>query len=178
MFCSSVPYQSARGRDEHAPCIRLTLAGSLITNRGGRHSPPECQRQRRARTLSPPAPRIVEKPQACSISRMNFMAAPMQRQSTCRLLDHCGGRHLPPECQRQRRARTLSLSPSRTVEQPHVCSISRRSFTTTSLQRQTTCRLLDRRGGKHSPPECQRQRRARTLRPPSPPRTVEQPQAC
>ena len=43
---------------------------------------PECQRQRRARTLSSPPPRTVEvRPQAYSITR-SFMAALLQRQFT------------------------------------------------------------------------------------------------
>ena len=45
-----------------------------------KHSPPECQRQRRApRTLSLPPPHTVQQPQACSISR-SLMAASLQRQ--------------------------------------------------------------------------------------------------
>ena len=46
-----------------------------------KHSPPECQRQRRASTLSPPPPRTVEQLQACSISRKSLMAAPLHRQA-------------------------------------------------------------------------------------------------
>ena len=45
--------------------------------RGSKHSPSKCQRQRRARTLSQSAPRTVEQPQACSISR-HLMASLVQ----------------------------------------------------------------------------------------------------
>ena len=46
----------------------------LVLGRGGKHSAPECQRQRRARTLSRPSPCTVEQPQACSISRSSIAA--------------------------------------------------------------------------------------------------------
>ena len=119
----------------------------------------ECQRQRRARTLSPLPPRTVEQPQACSISRSGSLVNPSQRQRPA-------GAWL--ECQRQRRARTLSPLPPCTVEQPQACSISRRgSMAAPSQQQRPAGAWL----------ECQRQRRARTLSP-HPPRTVEQPQAC
>ena len=42
---------------------------SEVRGRGGKHSSPKCQRQRRARTLPFSSPRTVEQPQACSISR-------------------------------------------------------------------------------------------------------------
>ena len=99
-------------------------SGTLTTCRclvpGGKHAPLECQRQRRARTLSPPLSRTVEQSQAGSISR-SFMAAASVAlgRPTCRCLLP-GGNHAPPECHRQRRARTLRLPPPRTVEQPQA----------------------------------------------------------
>ena len=79
-----------------------------MPGRGTKDTPQECQRQRRASTVSLPPPRTVEQPQACSIIWQSFMAAPWQRQITCRLLDQRDGKRSPPEYQRQRRACTLT----------------------------------------------------------------------
>ena len=43
----------------------------------------------RARTLSPPPPRTVEQPHACSISRSFIWQLPLPRQSTCRCRCRC-----------------------------------------------------------------------------------------
>ena len=59
---------------------------------GDKHSPPKYQREKRARTLSPPPPRTVEQPQACTISRI-FMAAPLQRQTQSYKCMIGGGKH-------------------------------------------------------------------------------------
>ena len=86
---------------------------------------------------------------------------------------------LPPQCQRQRRARTVWFHPPRTVEQPQACTISR-SCMAASLQRQTTCRMVQVRGpgAKHSPVGVSAaETSTHTLSPP-PLDTVEQPQAC
>ena len=90
---------SANDSDELAPCVRLHLApcstcklapsvraswqlrcrpqSVQVRGRGSKQSAPECQRQTRARTLSPPPPCTVQHPQACSISE-SFIAAPLQ----------------------------------------------------------------------------------------------------
>ena len=80
-----------------------------------KHSPLKCSRQRRARTLSPPPPFIVEQVQACSISRSFITAAPSQRQTpSCRCLVMVAQALSTrvPEAELQRRARTLSPPPS------------------------------------------------------------------
>ena len=98
-------------------------AGPWCLTTSGKHSPPECQRPRRARTLSRPPPRTVEQPQSCSITSRSLMAASVAKTKppaeVCCLV--CGGKHSPPECHPQRRARTLSRPPPRTVEQPQAC---------------------------------------------------------
>ena len=108
--------------------VALLQTKLQAAGRGGKHSLPMCRRQRRECTWSSPAPRTVEQPQACSISRRS-MAAPSQTalQVACR-----DGKHYPHErlietstqiysfnsqlvCWRQRQARTLSqprLAPS------------------------------------------------------------------
>ena len=85
----------------------------------------ECQRQRRARTLSLPPPRTVEQPQPCSISRSLVAAPPNNGKHFLHQVAGRSGKHSPLKCQRHRRARTLSLPSPRTVEQPQPCSISR-----------------------------------------------------
>ena len=121
-----------------------------------------------------PPPHIVEQPQACSISLMQARYF-SKRQALSISVPEAENVHTfrPPPPQ------PLGCTILASVEQPQqACPISWRTFMAAApLQRQATCRLLDRRSGKHSPLACQRQRRARTLRPP-PPRTVEQPQAC
>ena len=109
-----------------------------VPARGGKHSspPPECPRQGRACTLSSPPPRTVELPQS------------LLHQSELHggsVADHIagawseGGKHSPPECPRQGRARTLSPPPPpRTVEQPQACSINQPELMAALLQRQTT----------------------------------------
>ena len=146
---------------------------------GGKCSPRECQRQRRARTLSPPPPRIVEQPKACS-SSPSFMAAVVAKAHNLQVqLSGPRGKHSPPECQQQRQARILrSPPPPRTVEQPQACSISRSLMAApVVMAHNLQVQVPSPRSGKRSPPKCQRQRRARTLGPP-PPCTVEQSQAC
>ena len=93
-----------------------------------------------------------------------------------------GGRHSLSECQRQRRARTprVRLRLSCTVQQPQACSTRVGAcFHGGSSQCRSQSVQVRSRGGRHSSPECRRQRRARTpfLSPP-PPRTVQQTQAC
>ena len=154
---------------------------------------PECQRQRRARTLSPPPPRTVEQPQACLICRSFIMAISVakanqpagagkgawsrrqalstlrrasgrdepahiesastshwQRHTTCTTWCVAASTLRPLECQRQRRASTLSRPPPRTVEQPQAHSICRSSLAKANhLQVQLQ---EPGRGGKHSPP--------------------------
>ena len=57
------------------------FAGAWVSD--GKHSPPNCQRQRRARTLTPPPPRNVEQPQACSISQTSLMCVCNQKCINC-----------------------------------------------------------------------------------------------
>ena len=115
------------------------------------------RRQRRARTLSLPPPRTVEQPQACSISR-SFMTALLQRPShdILQVPGRSGRQALSQQSasKSERRARTLSLPPPRTVEQPQACSI-RRSFIAASLQRQPHCRQVHSLGRKYSFTKCQ-----------------------
>ena len=121
-----------------------------------------------------PPPHIVEQPQACSISLMQARYF-SKRQALSISVPEAENVHTfrPPPPQ------PLGCTILASVEQPQqACPISWRTFMAAApLQRQATCRLLDRRSGKHSPLACQRQRRACTLNR-SPPRTVEQPQAC
>ena len=137
-------HSSAKGRDEHAPWVRLHLApwssrrklapsvgassrlrcrpqSVQVLGRGGKHSPtavpePETSTHRESLTR----PRTVEHPQACSISR-SFMAAPLQDTVQVR---GRGSKHSHAECKRQRRARTLRPPPPCTVQHPQACSIS------------------------------------------------------
>ena len=54
-----------------------------VPGRASKHpSPPECQQQRQARTLTPPPLRTVEQPQACSTCR-SCMAASVAEHSAC-----------------------------------------------------------------------------------------------
>ena len=123
--------------------------------------------------MSPPPPQTVEQPQACSIMRIN-VAAPLQRQNTCRwcLLEvPSAPASACVACRRQRRALTvMSPPPPRTIEQPQPCPI-RRSCMVAPLQRQNTCRCL------FGVPASETRTHLDSLSP-SPPRTVEQPQAC
>ena len=81
--------------------------------------------ERRARTLSPPPPRTMEQPQACSISREHHGGSVAPRQTpVLQVLGRRGGKHSPTRVP-ERRARTLSQPPSCTVEQPQACSTSR-----------------------------------------------------
>ena len=144
--------------------IRLQVAG-----RGSKHSTHECRRRRRACTVNPPPPRIVEQLQACSVNE-SFMTAPVQTKLQ---VSGLGGKHSPHECRLQRRARTLHPQPPRAVEQSQACSFSWLIVAAPVLTKMQTVG----RGGKHYLNECRRQRRARILHLP-PPRTVEQPQAC
>ena len=123
-----------------------------------------------ARLLIRPAPRSSHKlaPSVGTSWRLYYRIPSIQ--AFCR-----GSKHSPSKCQRQRRARTLSQSAPRTVEQPQACTTKLHGGSVTKPNHQSCeCVIAD---GKHSPLKCQRQRRARTLSPPLP-RTVEQPQAC
>ena len=76
---------------------------------------------------------------------------------------------------RQRRARTLSPCPPRTVE--HRRKLAPSVGASWRLRCRPQSVHVRGCGSKHSHAECKRQRRARTLRPP-PPCTVQHPQAC
>ena len=65
----------AGGPLQRQTTIGLARASCVVPRRGGKHSPLECERQRQACTLSPPPPRTVEQPQACSISRGSMVAS-------------------------------------------------------------------------------------------------------
>ena len=95
--------------------IRLQVAG-----RGSKHSTHECRRRRRARTVNPPPPRIVEQLQACSVNE-SFMTAPVQTKLQ---VSGRGSKHSPQKCRWQRQACTLHPQPPRAVEQLQACSIS------------------------------------------------------
>ena len=77
-----------------------------------------------------------------------------------------GGMQPPPECSRQGRARTLSLSPPCIMEPVQDYSTGRSFMTTPSQSPRSKdaniCRCLV-MAGKHSPPECSRWRRARPV---------------
>ena len=147
-------------------------------------SPPECQRQRRARTLTPPPQQTVGQPQAqASQSELHDgFRCKRGNPPACRCLVP-GDKHFPHRSANSRDEQSKYLdSPSashRTAAAIVLDSISR-SFMAASVAKETHhlwCKWCRGISGKHSPPECQRQRRARTLTPP-PPRTVRQPQAC
>ena len=95
--------------------LSVTKANHLwvqVRGPGGKHPPSECQRQSRARTLRPPpASHLVQK-EAASLLDQSVGAPwrpPSQRQSSILQVQvrGPGSKHSPPECQRQRRARTL-----------------------------------------------------------------------
>ena len=143
--------------------------------------------------------RTVEHPQACSISR-SFIAAPLQ--STVQVRGR-GGKHSPPECRRQSRARTFRFpepfcashcrvaASLLNIGHLHGGSVAEHSAGAWSRRQALYARVLEAAtvthleskvqvrgcGGKHSQPECRRQSRARTFSPAAP-RTFEQRQAC
>ena len=69
-------------RQTTCKCMSLVLAASTL--------PPECKRQTRARTLSPPLPYTVEQPQACSISRRSISGSVAHAANQ---LLNVGGKH-------------------------------------------------------------------------------------
>ena len=84
---------SSRGsRLIHDACSVAQAGHMQVRGPGGKHSPIECKQQqtwqRRAHTCSPPPPRTVDKPQACSISR-SVIAAPLHRHATYRCRCKC-----------------------------------------------------------------------------------------
>ena len=132
-----------------------------VPGRGGKHSPPpECRRQRRAHTVSPPPPRTVQQPQACSISWSFIMAAPSTQH---KIIVGAWSRRqaLPTRVSEAETSTHLdSTSSPRTVQQPQACSNSRSLMAAPSTQ--NTLQVPG-RGGKHSTLECRRKRRACTI---------------
>ena len=111
-----------------------------------------------ARTLSPPPPRTVEQPQACSIC-LSCMAASVAKPNHLQ----CTWSQQPSARSRHEHA-PWSRPPPRTVEQPQACSISLSCMSASvakpkhlqgavASRGKPTCRCAS--GGKHSPPpEC------------------------
>ena len=116
------PQACSTSRSLMAAPVQTTLQVQ-VRGRGGKHSPSECRRQTRARTLTTPLPRTVEQPQACSTSR-RLMAALVWSTWQVQVRGP-GGKHSPSECWAHTRARTLTMPPPRTIEQPQANSISR-----------------------------------------------------
>ena len=146
-----------------------------VRSRGGRHSSPECRRQRRARTpfLSPPPPRTVQQTQACSTSRSS-MAAPVQTTITqpgrC-VIAATDIRSLSEYC-----TPLESASASHRAAAASLPSKSELHGGSGTDHNQCRCAVAVTR---QSSPESKRHRRARTPSLSLPqPRIVQQPQAC
>ena len=93
-----------RARSVGAPW-RLSVANVKhlqvqVRGPSSKHSPPECQRQRRARTLMPPSTaRTVEQPQSLLDQSELHGGSPLQRQRTILQVQvrGLGGKHSPSE---------------------------------------------------------------------------------
>ena len=82
-----------------------------VLGHGGKHSPPapKCQRQRRARTLSPPPPYIVEQAGASLLDQSELRAGSRHK-----------GAHTPASARPRRQAVTLHPPPSARGRDEHA----------------------------------------------------------
>ena len=168
-------HPSAKGRHEHAPCVRLHLAPCStrklapsvraswrlrcrpqpvqVLGRGGEQSASECQE---AKTSTHLASASTSHRAAAVASLVAAASTLMPSANDSDELAPCVRLHLAPYS-------TRKLAPSVRASWQLRC-------------RPQSVQVLD-CGSKYSHAECIRQRRASTLRPP-PPCTVQHPQAC
>ena len=129
-----------------------------VRGRGGKqHYPPECQRQKMITQLESTFASHHRGAAASFLDQSELHGGSITKANACRCIVAAASGTLHPSARVRRRPRTLHSATPRTLTQLQACSTSRSSMAA-PLQRQTHDLQLRGRGGKHSSPECQRQK--------------------